>query len=217
MYRLLGGNRFLSVTSGAFAALTFTASFCWADSVVVVSIAGEAFDGPPRFEVLIGDTIVGAGTLKKAIATETDGRLFTKPRPSQFLEQFSFQVPDKSVLPKAEISVILANDKFSERSDGGLILDRNLFVDFVSVNGLEVTSADLALTRAGQVQHMDYQAGLLPIYEAGYRVVARPPEEGWPVSDPSASVTPASIISVAQPPIPLLSAWKKQEQERAGQ
>jgi len=217
MYELFGGIKIASVTLGAVVSLALTAGICCADSVIVVSVAGEAFDGPPRFEVLIGDTVVGAGTLKKAIATETDGRLFTKPRPSQFLEQFSFQVPDKSLLPRAEISVVLANDKFSERSDEGLILDRNLFVDFVSVNGLEVTSADLALTRAGQVEHLDYQAGLLPIYEAGYRVVASPPVEGWPVSASSASATPVSVLSAAQPPIPLLATWRKQAPEEANQ
>jgi len=200
------------------AVLALSTELASADSLVVVSLAGEAFDGPPTFDLMIGDKVVGSGTLSKAILTETDGRLFTKPRPSQFLEQFAFRVPDDSILPGEEISIALTNDKFLDHAGAGKagIFDRNLFVDFVSVNGLEVTSADLALLRAGEVQHLDYQAGLLPIYEAGYRVVAKPPADGWPIPGGPVSATSVSAVtSSVQPPVPLLASWTKRLLEQA--
>ena len=148
-----------------------------AQSTITVFIAGEAYDGPPAFQMTVGSTVVGAGTLENAIKTETDGRLFSNPRPTGFLEQFSFTVPDRELLPGKEISVLLTNDRYADDNDG---LDRNLFIDRVVVNGLEVTSADLVLMQGSQPVAVDYQAGMLPIYQANQRVVAKAPAEGWP-------------------------------------
>ena len=167
---------------GITTALTLIAALpALADSQVTVSIAGEAYDGPPSFDLLINDKVVGSGTLRKAIRTEADGRLFTKPRPSSFLEEFSFTVSDDLLTPDAEISLVLTNDKYTRMEGAGEdgVLDRNLFVDFVRVNDIEVTSADMVLIHDGDVVQYNYQAGLLPIYEAGYRAVARPPQGGW--------------------------------------
>ena len=167
---------------GISTALTLIAALpAAADSLVVISIAGEAYDGPPSFDLMIDDKVVGSGTLRMAIETEADGRLFTKPRPSSFLEEFSFTVPDDLLTPDAEISLVLTNDKFTRMDGAGEdgVLDRNLFIDFVRVNDIEVTSADMVLIHDGDVVEYNYQAGLLPIYEAGFRAVARPPQGGW--------------------------------------
>ena len=189
---------------------TVSLSNAFAESTVIVSLAGEAFDGPPQFDLLIGDTVVGTGTLARAIETETDGRLFTKPRPSAFLEEFRFQVPDAMLLPDKDIAIVLTNDKFSERAGQGEdgIFDRNLFIDFIRVNGLELTSADIALTAGGKVQRLNYQAGLLPIYEAGQKAVAIAPAEGWP----EASLA-VSAVSTAIAPVPAMASWTRQALE----
>lgn len=191
------------VNSIAFAIATIAASNAWADSSVIISIAGEAFDGPPKFELAIGGKVVGSGTLQNAIETDKDGRLFTKPRPSAFLEEFTFQVPDAVLLPDKEISILLTNDKFSERQGQGEdgIFDRNLFIDSIRVNGLELTSADIALTSDGEVQHLNYQAGLLPIYESGQIAVAKPPVEGWP--EPGLGVSAVRMVA----PQPAMPSW----------
>lgn len=169
------------IISASFGMTLLTALPSLAESVVVVSIAGEAYDGPPSFNLLIGDKVVGSGTLTKAIATDVDGRLFTKPRPGSFLEEFSFTIPDGLLKPDSELGLVLTNDKFVEREGEGEdgILDRNLFVDFVRVNEVEVTSADMILIHNGDEVRENYQAGFLPIYKAGYRAVVRPPEGGW--------------------------------------
>lgn len=171
-----------------------------ADSTVVVSLAGEAFDGPPSFDLLIDGKVVGSGTLSKAIETEADGRLFTKPRPSSFLEEFSFKVPDAVLKPDAELSLILTNDKFSKREGQGEdgILDRNLFVDFVRVNDIEVTSADMVLIHNGDVVHENYQAGFLPIYEKGYSALVRPPAGGW-TAVPAGETAKVSLADIPMP------------------
>ncbi|WP_297107600.1 carbohydrate-binding domain-containing protein [uncultured Devosia sp.] len=167
---------------GASTALSMLAILpAMADSLIVVSIAGEAYDGPPSFDLLINDKVIGSGTLTRAISTESDGRLFTKPRPNSFLEQFSFTIPDTALMPDSEISLVLTNDKFTRQEGLGEdgVLDRNLFIDFVRVNDIEITSAEMVLIHDGDEVHYNYQAGLLPIYEAGYRAVVRPPEGGW--------------------------------------
>jgi hypothetical protein len=158
-------------------AYTLGASIALAQSTISIFIAGEAFDGPPAFQMSVGSKVIGSGTLVKAIETETAGRLFSNPRPSRFLEQFSFTVLDRELLPGKPISVLLTNDKYADDQDG---LDRNLFIDRVVVNGLEMTSADLVLMQGTQAVQVQYQAGLLPIYEAGQRVVANAPAGGWP-------------------------------------
>ncbi|HEV7346532.1 MAG TPA: carbohydrate-binding domain-containing protein [Devosia sp.] len=152
-----------------------------AETVLLVSIAGEAFDGPPAFEIAVGGKVIGSGVLSNAIETATDGRLFTKPRPNLYLEQFTFHIPDDQILPDKDISIALANDKFANAGGAGEdgIRDRNLYVDYISVNGVEVNSAEMILTHKGTIQLLDYQAGLMPIYEAGYLAVAKAPAGGW--------------------------------------
>lgn len=194
----------LAVANGlVLAAVALTTSIAVADSTIVISLAGEAFDGPPAFQLMVGDKVIGSASLQHAIQTEVEGRLFANPRPSRFLEEFSFSVPDDSLLPDGEISIALTNDKYAADDDG---FDRNIFVDFIRVNGLEVTSAEMALTQAGEPQDLDYQAGLLPIYEAGQRIVVKPPAGGWP----EPGVVPASMTKGELPPMPVMASWTLQ-------
>lgn len=194
----------LAVANGlVLAAAALTTSIAMADSTIVISLAGEAFDGPPAFQLMVGDKVIGSASLQRAIETEVEGRLFANPRPSRFLEEFSFSVPDDSLLPDGEISIALTNDKYVAGDDG---FDRNIFVDFIRVNGHEVTSAEMALTQAGEPQDLDYQAGLLPIYEAGQRIVVKPPAGGWPAP----GVVPASMIEGELAPMPVMASWTLQ-------
>lgn len=171
-----------------------------AESVLLVSIAGEAFDGPPAFEITVGGKVIGSGFLSNAIETATDGRLFTKPRPNLYLEQFTFHIPDEQILPDKDVSIALANDKFANVGGAGEdgIRDRNLYIDYISVNGVEVNSAEMILTHKGTTQLLDYQAGLMPIYEAGYLAVAKAPAGGWTLALQS--------TSSAQSPTPALAS-----------
>lgn len=185
-------------------AIVFTPAIAIAESKVVISLAGEAFDGPPSFEISLGGKVIGSGTLANAIETETEGRLFSNARPQSFLEEFTFTVPDEAFAPDAEISIALTNDKYEDAENG---YDRNLFIDFISVNGLEITSADIALTMAGEPYELDFQAGLLPIYESTQRAVASPPAAGWPVPTTAAAEGDVSVLpAVAAGRIPFPAA-----------
>jgi hypothetical protein len=164
-----------------------------AQSEVVVTLAGEAYDGPPQFQVLAGTEVIGSGVLKHPIETKTEGRLFASARPSAFLEVFSFSVADDDILPDRKISVLMTNDKFAEGDAG---YDRNLFIDSIRVNGHELTSAELVLFEKGVPHSLDYQAGMLPIYEQGQQAVASPPPTGWPLAAPAGA---AQLVSSPYP------------------
>ena len=206
-------KKFALINGLVLAAAALTTSVVLADSTVMISLAGEAFEGPPAFQLMVGDKVIGSASLERAIETEVDGRLFANPRPSRFLEEFTFTVPDDSLLPNGEISIALTNDKYEAGEDGVTNedgFDRNIFVAFIRVNGHEVTSADMALTQAGEVQDLDHQAGLLPIYEAGQRIIVKPPAGGWP----GPGVVPASMTERGLPPMPTMASWTWQALKR---
>lgn len=184
-------------------AISLTTTIASAESKVVIALAGEAFDGPPAFEISLGGTVIGSGTLQNAIETETEGRLFSNARPQSFIEEFTFTVPDEAFSPDADITVALTNDKYDDIERG---YDRNLFIDVITVNGLEVASAELALTMDGEPLDLDFQAGLMPIYKNAQRAIASPPADGWPLPATAAveedvSVLPA--IAVGGIPFPV--------------
>lgn len=170
-----------------------------ADAIVKLSIAGEAYDGPPAFSVLLGKTVIGKGTLDKAIDTETVGRLFASAKPGSYLQDFTFTVPDRLFKPDAKVSVILTNDKYKAEEIGR---DRNLFVRSVTINGQEVDAADLILLVDGKPERIDFQAGFLPVYQTRDAAVAEPPAGGWPLEDIAAIETVVGQSTLAPLPLP---------------
>lgn len=170
-----------------------------ADAVVKLSIAGEAYDGPPTFSVLMGKTVIGKGTLDKAIDTETVGRLFASAKPSSYLQDFTFTVPESQFQPEAKISIILTNDKYKAEEIGR---DRNLFVRSVTINGQEVDAADLLLLVNGKPEKLDFQAGFMPVYQTRDAAVAEPPVGGWPLKDMTAAEAMVGQTSIAPLPVP---------------
>jgi hypothetical protein len=146
---------------------------------IVLSLAGEAFEGPPEFEVRMGTSVIGTGTVTGALDTTSDGRLYFNPEPLDFVEQFTFRVTAADFEPTAAISVALTNDRYSPKFAGH---DRNLFVQAISVNGMVRNAGMLQLEKAGEVDPIDYQAGLMPVYDSEHVAVARAPAEGWPAA-----------------------------------
>jgi hypothetical protein len=151
-----------------------------AQTTITIAMAGEAYDGAPEFEILVGDDVVAAGRLSNAVDTEGDARFYLSPEPLGYLEHFEFVIDDDQLDPRAEISIVLINDIFI---DEGLGRDRNLFVQSIAVNGTERLGSDLKAVLDGQVIDLAFQAGLLPVYQQGQAVVAEPPATGWPSSD----------------------------------
>lgn len=170
-----------------------------ADAIVKLSIAGEAYDGPPTFSVLMGKTVIGKGTLDKAIDTETVGRLFASAKPSSYLQDFSFTVPARQFQPDAKISIILTNDKYKAEEIGR---DRNLFVRSVTINGQEVDAANLTLLVNGKPERIDFQAGFMPVYQTRDAAIAEPPVGGWPLEEVVAAQAVADQSDIAPLPLP---------------
>lgn len=158
--------------------LVLSCNFAWADSTLILSIAGEAFEGSPSFQILAHGKPIASGTLTKAIDTVEAGRFHASAKPYSYLEHFTFSVPDGNISADDEISVVLTNDKYEDAAAGR---DRNLFIEYIAVNGMAVYAADLALLRDGAPQKIDFQAGFLPVYDSGSVAIAKPPVTGWPL------------------------------------
>jgi hypothetical protein len=177
------------VQAASMAALAFglpaTGSAAFAGARVVVGLAGEAYDGPPQFEIRMGDSTLGSGVLTRAIDTEQAGRLFANPAPLAFVQEFSYAIPDDEYSANEPIEISLTNDKYKAEGAGA---DRNLYVDFIEVNGLRFKARDLVLTRGGKEIRVDFQAGMLPVYEEKIVAVANPPASGWPGTELTSSV-----------------------------
>lgn len=154
-----------------------------AETVISVVAAGEAFDGPPVFEISIGNSVIGHETLSKAIDTVSVGRIYQSADPDQYLERFEFKIPDAKFHADQPVSVSLVNDKFTAEGWGH---DRNVFVRSIEVNGDVVRTGDLRMMNGNAQHKVTYQAGLLPVYHQNDKAVALPPEGGWPATTASA-------------------------------
>ena len=184
----------------SFLALALPAGAAFADATVKLSIAGEAYDGPPAFQISMGGKVIGKGVLDKAISTETVGRLFASAKPASYLQEFTFTIPERQFKPDASISVILTNDKYRDEEIGR---DRNLFVQSITVNGQEVDAAQLILTVSDKPEIIDFQAGYLPVYQTRDAAVAEPPAGGWPLVDVGVDQAMVTPVRVTITPLPV--------------
>ncbi|NGP18393.1 carbohydrate-binding domain-containing protein [Devosia aurantiaca] len=197
----MGNPKLCSV---GFTAALLSGAPALADATIKLSLAGEAFDGPPKFELRLDGKVIGSGVLDKAIDTGETGRLFANAKPRSYLQEFEFAVPESQFRKDGEISVILTNDKYLDEEVGR---DRNLFVDAITVNGLEIVAADLKLLNGDKLQLLDYQAGLMPIYESTNMAVAVPPATGWPAEQvidlPEATPVALPVKLTPKPVVPI--------------
>lgn len=176
------------------------ASYALGQSQLILSLAGEAYDGPPHFEVRMGDQLVGAGTLTNALNTETEGRFYASAQPQTYLQDFVIELGDAKFSSGAEIILSLTNDKFFAK---GLGYDRNIFVNFIEVNGKRVWARDLLLLDAdGQADTIDYLSGLLPLYDGQHTIVARAPVDGWPAAGTLPGIESSAATKSGAIPLP---------------
>lgn len=158
--------------------LALTTHGALAQSAVRLSIAGEAYDGAPEFEVRFGDAVVGTGAVETAIDTVRGGRLFNAEAPRQYFQSFTFEIPEAAFDPAASIGIVLTNDRYEHIGDG---YDRNLFIEYVDVNGLKMVGEAITIIEYGSViVDVPLHEGLRPVYGSGQVAIAAPPEEGWP-------------------------------------
>ncbi|MGV3649986.1 MAG: OmpA family protein [Devosia sp.] len=149
-------------------------------SRLTVLIGGEAYDGPPRFEVRFNDTVLGERAVASAIDTATAGRFEAASDRAAHTESFDFDIPEAVFKPDGEISIRLVNEAFGgEGSDR----DRNLFLAALSVNGRAVTLSGLSTrTDAGTRDNATVGEFLL-IADGTVAGIAPAPAGGWPAPE----------------------------------
>src|SRR6185369_7987723 len=76
--------------------VVFSAAAMAKDSTLVVVIGGEAYDGPPKFEVLFDGQTLGQGTVAAAIDTAKGGRFADADDKAPYVQKFTFTVPEKT-------------------------------------------------------------------------------------------------------------------------
>lgn len=166
----------------------------WAQSNVAITIAGEAYEGAPAFEIRMGDNVVGRGVVDKAIDTQIDGRLFGVSSLTLYLEHFEFEIPDEIFDPSAAVTIVLTNDRYLDVDYG---YDRNLFIQQVVVNGSEIAGERIKVIEYGSIEvDVPLHMGLRPLYGGGQVAVATPPTRGWPL------LAPEGMDDIALIPMP---------------
>lgn len=162
-------------------------------------VGGEAYDGPPKFEVSFNGTVLGEGTVDSAIDTASAGRFADAVVKAAYLQTFSFPIPDDAFAPDGEVRLRFLNEAYG---GDGSNRDRNLYLASVSVNGREVPGTELK-TMAGSALGPNAVLGeYLVIYDGTADAVATAPDEGWPEPEETAvAETPAPAPEVVQPPV----------------
>lgn len=165
-----------------------------ADNQVTLVMGGEAYDGPPKFEVLFDGEVVGKGTVELAIDTANDGRFADVRDKSPYVQSFQFAIPQDVFKPGAEVRVRLTNEAYGGE---GSNRDRNLFLASVAVNGRAVTLSGLATADANGVAPSETLGEFLVLLDGNQQAVSKAPRGGWPTAD--TEITPAKFVAERLP------------------
>lgn len=160
-----------------------------ASSTLQLIIGGEAYDGPPRFEVSFNGQVLGEAAVDAAIDTGTVGRFAEAADRSQYVQAFAFDIPDDVFKPGGEVRVRMLNEAYG---GDGSNRDRNLYLASVAVNGRAVTVSGL-LTQGTRADTQNEVLGeFLVLRDGNVEGVSRPPAGGWPLPTATVAVAPPS-------------------------
>ena len=153
------------------------------DSSVTLTLAGEAYDGPPAFTVTFNGQTIGKGAVKTAIDTIIKGRLVTNNTINGTTERFQFNIPSAIFDPNAPLDIYFTNDKFDTVNKIG---DRNLYVVSANINGREVPASDFATLLSDSPTATTLISGMLFLPGNTTSARAAAPPGGWPQPTPPA-------------------------------
>jgi outer membrane protein OmpA-like peptidoglycan-associated protein len=165
-------------------------------------IGGEAYDGPPRFEVSFDGTVLGEAAIDAAIDTATTGRFAEAADRAAHVENIEIAIPENLFSPTGEVRVRLVNEAFGGE---GSNRDRNLFLAAVTVNGRAVTVSGLNTVTAAGAKDNILVGEFLLLEDGNVEGVAAAPAGGWPQPDATIAVvepgqiepTPAVVTAAA--------------------
>ncbi|WP_108397270.1 carbohydrate-binding domain-containing protein [Devosia submarina] len=123
-----------------------------------ITLSGTAFEGSPAFEVGLGGTVVGSGTLDN-------------PVPAQ--QTFSFEIADDLLTDAGDLTVRLTNDYFTGEGQ-----DRSLSILEATVGATNLAPTDFVLVQNGAPIDRDNSAEV-SIWSGDETAVANPPSGGW--------------------------------------
>ena len=181
----IGAAAVLCVLSGAAVA---------ADNMLTLVLGGEAYDGPPRFEVTFNGTVIGKAAVDTAIDTDNDGRFADTLDKASHVQSFQFPIPDDVFSPSAEVRVRLTNEAYGGE---GSNRDRNLFLAAVSVNGRAVTLSGFTTTDANGIAPNETLGEFLVLLDGNQQGVSKAPRGGWPTAD--GAIAPAKYVAERLP------------------
>lgn len=180
-----------------------------ADGSLVVVMGGEAYDGPPKFEVEFDGKPLGEGAVAAAIDTAKDGRFSAAADKTRYVQSFTFAVPDALFRPDGKVSIRLLNEAYG---GDGSNRDRNLYLASVTLNGRVVTVSGLSTETPSGVVKNDLLGEFLVIPDGNRIAVSKAPPGGWPGA-PDAVVGEVDAVTTAtSTPAPAVEAATPQAQ-----
>lgn len=157
-----------------------------AGSALQLIIGGEAYDGPPRFEVTFNGKVLGEGAVNAAIDTATAGRFADAADKTPYVQSFDFAIPEDLFKPGGEVRVRLLNEAYG---GDGSNRDRNLYLAAVTVNGRAVTVSGLSTQGTTASTENELLGEFLVLRDGNVEGVSRAPTGGWPLPDATIAAT----------------------------
>jgi outer membrane protein OmpA-like peptidoglycan-associated protein len=178
----------------AVALCMFSGATLAAENVLTLVIGGEAYDGPPKFEVSFNGSVIGKAAVDTAIDTDNDGRFADAIDKAAHVQSFEFPIPDDVFSPSAEVRVRLTNEAFGGE---GSNRDRNLFLASVAVNGRAVTLSGLTTTDANGIAPNETVGEFLVLLDGNQQGISKAPRGGWPSA--GGAIEPAKYVAERLP------------------
>lgn len=187
---------------------------------VTFTLAGEAFDGPPAYEIRYGDQEIAKGTVENAIDTSTDGQLSKLKNWQDHQKEVTTTVDSADLEKNLPFSVHFTNDKWG---GAGTAMDRNLYVLSAEIGSVKVPPQDIKVTDKALPQE-DTTGPIRPkLSNNSSFAVIEPPASGWLSASaktadntpaegetPPASETPAQEAQTEAGPAPAAKAPQAQ-------
>ena len=148
-----------------------------ADSTLVLVLGGEAYDGPPKFQVEFAGEAIGEGTVAAAIDTAETGRFADQKDKTPYVQSFTFSIPEAVFRPDGQVTVKFLNEAYG---GAGSNRDRNLFLASVTLNGRAVTASGLSTEAGDKPVANDMLGEFVVIADGSRNAVSLAPADGWP-------------------------------------
>lgn len=187
-------SNLLKAATGAVAMLCAMSGAAQADNTLTLVMGGEAYDGPPKFEVSFNGTVIGKAAVDTAIDTDNDGRFADTSDKASHVQSFSFPIPADVFSAGGEVRVRLTNEAFGGE---GSNRDRNLFLASVSVNGRSVTLSGLTTSDANGIAPNETLGEFLVLLDGNQQGVSKAPRGGWP--SVGGGIAPAKFVAERLP------------------